>query len=118
VGPEGLLTANMPDKGSVGSVGLGISGGSFQLGPMQRGTGGIRSIGGLKGLSYGRWNYWCKRGDDKSSGVGGRDHRTMFANPPTEDVPCVATSGGVLQMSKNIGETDPTPFHSPQHHPS
>jgi hypothetical protein len=25
VGPEGLLTANMPDKGSVGTVALGIS---------------------------------------------------------------------------------------------
>ena len=31
VGPEGLLTANMPDKGSGGSVALGIPGGRSQV---------------------------------------------------------------------------------------
>jgi len=35
VGPEGLLTANMPDKGSAGIVALGISGGRSQVARME-----------------------------------------------------------------------------------
>ena len=35
VGPEGLLTANMPDKGSAGTVALGIPGGRSQVASIQ-----------------------------------------------------------------------------------
>lgn len=71
---------------------------------------------GSNQLSYRRWNYWNQRRDDKSNGVGGREHRTMFANPPVEDFP---VCGSLWRSAANVREyrrNRNNAVYSSQHH--